>query len=373
MRGAQIPHVNTISDATAWVYYTAQGAGKLPATWKDTYAACGGTTMQSPINVVTASLSVDTTDPGNITLGAYDTDLMGDWKGDSLGLHYQSVSSIKPYIEGGSLTKNKKFVFSHLDFHFGSVDTQGSEHTIDAAKAPMEMHLVHFDNSLADETAASTSTATDAIVTIAFLFEIDSVDNAALAPMFAKIAATTGTTTTHDVPANLMKIVGMNLLEEYYYYDGSMTTPKCTENVKWIISPNKLKVSAAQLAILRALKTNKMQDNYRPVQAIGTRKVMHRKKPAVKKSEQVGQAATILGSTLLGITTFAGVYNLLTQDATAKALKSNPILDLIEDFDQKFLRGEDETAQHHHEHAQHEQQFQDQQFQQQQQFQQRYR
>merc|ERR1719232_1722476 len=61
--------------------------------------------------------------------------------------------------------------------------------------------------------------------------------------------------------------------------------------------------------------------------------VMYRK-DETKKSETYEEAATILGSTLLGIGT---VGNLLQQDATAKALKSNPILDLIEDFDKKFL------------------------------------
>ena len=150
-----------------------------------------------------------------------------------------------------------------------------------------------------------------------------------------------------------------------------MTVPTCNENVKWVVSPKKLKISEAQLVLFRALKDEDAQDvadNFRPVQAINTRVVSHRKKPVVKKSTQVGQAATILGSTLLGIGTFGTVYNLLQNDATAKALKSNPILDLIEDFDQKFLRGNEQPAQQQFQG----QQFQQQQFQQPQQFQQRY-
>ena len=157
-----------------------------------------------------------------------------------------------------------------------------------------------------------------------------------------------------------------------------MTVPTCNENVKWIVSPTKIKISEAQLVLFRALldvTSKNVYDNFRPVQSIGTRKVMHKKKLAVKKSAALGGAATTLGATLLGIGTFGAVYNLLNSDQTAKALKSNPILDFIDNFDEQFLSGDDQSAHHHHEHAHgfENQQFQDQQFQQPQQFEQRYR
>ena len=59
-----------------------------------------------------------------------------------------------------------------MDFHFGSVSTQGSEHTIDAVKAPMELHLVHYDSSLGTSTLAKASTNKDALVVVSFLFEV---------------------------------------------------------------------------------------------------------------------------------------------------------------------------------------------------------
>ena len=59
-----------------------------------------------------------------------------------------------------------------MSFHFGSVSTQGSEHTIDAAKSPMELQLVHYDNSLLTEAGAKASTNADALAVVTFLFEV---------------------------------------------------------------------------------------------------------------------------------------------------------------------------------------------------------
>lgn len=377
MPRAQLPVPVATSGArlAGWAYTAAQ-TGEAPAAWGTATvgaAACIAATSlkQSPIDVVTSTLSVPTTDPGNITGVGYDTSLLGDLHNDGRNVFYQVTSPIKPYLEGGALTANKRYVFDHMDFHFGSVSTQGSEHTVDAKKYPMELQLVHYDASLQTATLAKASTNTDALAVVSFFFEIDTVDNADLKTITDKLATIAASTATGKKEAgvvvdNLMKIMGMHNIEEYYYYDGSYTVPTCNENVKWIIAPKKLKISEAQLVLFRALKdsdTKDVADNFRPVQAINTRVVMHRKKPVVKKSTQVGQAATILGSTLLGIGTFGTVYNLLQNDATAKALKSNPLLDLIEDFDQKFLKGDEQPAQ----------QFQQQQFQQPQQFQQRYR
>merc|ERR1712083_216576 len=101
--------------------------------------------------------------------------------------------------------------------------------------------------------------------------------------------------------------------------------------------------------------TKLVAPNNRPVQT-NSNSVMMREDTSTKKSEVYKEAATILGSTLLGIGTFGTVLNLLNNDATSKALKSNPILDLIEDFDEKFLGGDEQQP------AQ--QQFQPQQFQQ---------
>lgn len=61
---------------------------------------------------------------------------------------------------------------SHIDFHFGSTNTKGSEHTMDGSQSPMEMQMVFFDSTFADHTDALASADPDAIATISQLFEV---------------------------------------------------------------------------------------------------------------------------------------------------------------------------------------------------------
>lgn len=58
----------------------------------------------------------------------------------------------------------------------------------------------------------------------------------------------------------------------YYDYIGSLTTPPCTEGVKWFVLTRTAEVSGAQIAKLRALTGG---ETSRPVQQLGGRHVAH--------------------------------------------------------------------------------------------------
>ena len=65
-----------------------------------------------------------------------------------------------------------RYALSHIDFHFGSGNTQGSEHSIDGTHSPMEMEMVFYDGTFKSMTEVQNSDNQDAIVTISFLFEV---------------------------------------------------------------------------------------------------------------------------------------------------------------------------------------------------------
>ncbi|CAL7937456.1 unnamed protein product [Xylocopa violacea] len=48
----------------------------------------------------------------------------------------------RPYLIGGPFTQN--YVFSQVHFHWGENEMCGSEHTVDGASMPMEVHVVHY-------------------------------------------------------------------------------------------------------------------------------------------------------------------------------------------------------------------------------------
>ena len=56
-------------------------------------------------------------------------------------------------------------------------------------------------------------------------------------------------------------------LDDYFTYSGSLTTPPCTESVRWIVLRRPVEVSKAQIAAFRGL----FAMNARPVAPIGAR------------------------------------------------------------------------------------------------------
>ena len=60
-----------------------------------------------------------------------------------------------------------------MDFHFGSVDSQGSEHTVDGSQSPGEIYLVFYDgddfSTFADAAASSVS---DALATVSYMVKV---------------------------------------------------------------------------------------------------------------------------------------------------------------------------------------------------------
>merc|ERR1719348_2952780 len=89
---------------------------------------------------------------------------------------------------------------------------------------------------------------------------------------------------TQDSPVSFsLKLADMINMEgpgdEYYYYQGGLTTPECNEIVQWTSYINTVPVSEAQLEKFRMLvdKNGEMfNDNYRPPQPLFGRVVSKR-------------------------------------------------------------------------------------------------
>ena len=123
-----------------------------------------------------------------------------------------------------------------------------------------------------------------------------------------------------------------------------MTSPGCSENVKWILSNKKIELSTAQMAILRAILTtdglDTMADNFRPTMPLGTRTVYWRRATI----EIDPSKAQILGASIIGAGVFHHVYTLLQQPETAKALRENALVDFMNNIPAALL-GEPEVVQ----------------------------
>ena len=134
-------------------------------------------------------------------------------------------------------------------FHFH----HGSEHTVDGVRLPLEMHLVHrsHDGSLA---------------VVGILFE-EGRANETLAPVWAQLP--TEPAASRIMPASLDLAALPPAPGATWRYDGSLTTPPCTEGVAWVIPAEPLTLSVAQIDAFAAIYPN----NYRPVQPLGERRL----------------------------------------------------------------------------------------------------
>lgn len=75
---------------------------------------------------------------------------------------------------------------------------------------------------------------------------------------------------------NVKALIGEKLMERYYRYDGSLTTPPCFESVVWSVAQEPISISVEQLQPFRDLYNDKskfIENTYRPVQPLGSRKL----------------------------------------------------------------------------------------------------
>jgi len=155
----------------------------------------------------------------------------------------------------GTLTINGK-VFELAQFHFHS----SSEHTIDGKRYPLECHLVHVaaDNQLA---------------VVGILYKLSAVGSGGTCPFLAQLDNPAGLPAKgKSVDIKSISLSTLNVAKQRIYrYNGSLTTPPCSEGVIWSMFATPRVCSSKQL---RALKNHMPHNNYRPAQPINKREIL---------------------------------------------------------------------------------------------------
>jgi carbonic anhydrase len=241
---ATTPPVSTAADAGAphWSYAGDEG----PAHWGDLspdFAVCKSGSRQTPVDLP-ASADADHTAALAFGYHPFPTTLLDN--GHTLQVVAASGSSL---VVGPTPADRYELV----QFHFHSP----SEHTLAGQAFDLELHLVHKN-------------ASGNLAVVGLLFKAGK-DNPMLAPLFAQAPTTIGTPTHVDNPATVDPSALLPANAGYFHYDGSLTTPPCSEDVAWYVMSSVGEVSQAQIDRYRALfhgPTN------RPVQPLGGRSVV---------------------------------------------------------------------------------------------------
>ena len=151
----------------------------------------------------------------------------------------------------GSMIRVEDRIFNLKQFHFHAP----SENKVKGTSYPMEVHFVHADSS-----------GNLAVVGVLF---VEGERNQELDKIWRVMPKSAG------AKARLENVVAAAAIlpkdQEYYRFDGSLTTPPCTEGVIWLLMKNPVSVSKAQIDYFRSIMGG---DTNRPVQAVNARTVL---------------------------------------------------------------------------------------------------
>lgn len=228
------------SHTTHWGYTGHEG----PENWGNLsadYSLCKNGNSQSPINI-SKTVVVSTKGLEEIKF---------DYK-TSASEVINNGHTIQVNIKDGSNIEIDKILFSLKQVHFHTP----SENQIDGKNFPLEAHFVHVSQK-------------GEIAVIALMFE-DANENQIIKMIWSKMPHYVGTKVDFTLSAEHIN----NLLpnnKSYYRFNGSLTTPPCSEGVRWLVLQNYSSISSAQTKEFLDIFHH---ENSRPIQSINARKVM---------------------------------------------------------------------------------------------------
>ncbi|ANT54783.1 MULTISPECIES: carbonic anhydrase [Mesorhizobium] len=198
--------------STHWGYAGSVG----PEHWADLDKenfVCSAGTHQSPIDIAGAVKA----DIPRIVIG---------WHKGSGGM-VNNGHTIQINMPEGSTLACRDRVYELVQFHFHAP----SEHHVAGKSFPMEAHFVHKD------------TQSDTLGVLS-VFLTPGANNANFARLAAAFPVRPGKEIAVDeVDPNGLLPVSLS----YWIYEGSLTTPPCTESVEWMVAMEPVEVDAADI------------------------------------------------------------------------------------------------------------------------------
>lgn len=204
--------------------------------WGEQFATCAEGVNQSPVDI-TEMLSAELA-PLHI-----------DYQGQVSEL-VNNGHTIRANVSGQNTLTIEGETFTLKQFHFHTP----SENTIQHKHYPLEAHFVHANPQ-------------GKLAVIAAMFESGPRGNPALETLLTRLPQNGDRITLSDTlnPASLLPRE-----REYYRFNGSLTTPPCTEGVRWYVMKEPQASTPAQTSALQEI----MGNNARPVQPLNARVVL---------------------------------------------------------------------------------------------------
>lgn len=227
------------------------------------------TGRQSPINIDTRKVKERKLAPLKFN-SAFFRNVEGEFENTCQNVEFTPEKSVNAIIK----TPVGKYKLVQFHFHWGRRTEEGTEHLVNGNAEEFEIHFVSKKIGGEDPTAG------DALAVIAVRGEIS---RRPIRGVFKILDASEIIEVESSIP--ICKIVMADLLPknlDYYFYEGSLTTPDCDETVQWFVLKQTICVPAAYLAQLRKIEMdeagNPLTFNFRAPQNLNQRTVSTPKK-----------------------------------------------------------------------------------------------
>ncbi len=212
-----------------------------PAYWdclSEEYALCGSGQQQSPIDI-TESIKADLPE---LVFNYQPIPLIIENNGHTIQVTADKAGTLK-------IGEN---AYQLVQFHFHTP----SEEAINGKRTDMVIHLVH--QNIQGELAV-----------VAVLLEKGETTNSFIETLWNVMPKTQGKAQQHEVQIDINQLLPLGQ-KDYYTFAGSLTTPPCSEGVKWVVLKQTVSISSKQLAQYQAVYS----ENARPLQPLNDRKVL---------------------------------------------------------------------------------------------------
>ncbi|XP_066489761.1 receptor-type tyrosine-protein phosphatase zeta [Tiliqua scincoides] len=224
-----------------------QQRGTLNQTsWVKKYPACNGA-KQSPINIDGDLTQVDV-NLKELKFQGWEKVTSEDTLIYNTGKTVEINLTDEFFVVGGGL--ETIFKASRITFHWGrcNISHDGSEHSINGQKYPLEMQVYCYDaKKFLDIDKAIEENGK--LRALSILFEVGLEDN----KHFKSIIDGVASVSRFGKKSELEPFVLLNLLpnstDKYYTYNGSLSSPPCSETVEWIIFKDPVNISENQLSV----------------------------------------------------------------------------------------------------------------------------
>ncbi|AIW16314.1 carbonic anhydrase [Vibrio tubiashii] len=224
--------VGTTAHSAQWSYEGETG----PQHWGEFGAECQSGKNQSPIDVkdeVTANIA----------------ELNLDYSGKVTALT-NNGHTLQGVVEGDNTFTVDGKAFNLVQFHFHTP----SENLIKSQSFPLEAHFVNADSN-------------GNLAVLAVMYNTSPTNNSEIATLLETLPKS-GETVSLNHTINVADMIPDT--EHYYRFNGSLTTPPCSEGVRWFVLKQAQTLSQEQTKLFKQV----MGKNNRPIQAKNARVVL---------------------------------------------------------------------------------------------------